>query len=309
LENRKEQNGQNPKSLDSHQTHLKRNPSLRDCKAVQACLPFSVTAIHRFPPRTRFPRTGELCPEGRKTMNDLMTPEQYFAPDSNLRKTRPCAAFTPLRPASLTSREMSLHSAISVHGFTFIGEQQVWYESILERCCALLGRLRTDVTAVAEQPPAVTFIDDAGRQRTHTFDFKFTVSGIGRIMTAVKPSAQVQKSGIDRIVELTAEQISPAIADFTALFTEENLSDVDLFNAEMVNLATRDPCPEDDAALAKCIRKLKGEITIEDLVDKSGLGGCGYDAVVRAVDAQTLRLVEYQKLEFDAFVTRMAKKG
>jgi hypothetical protein len=241
-------------------------------------------------------------------MTDLMTHEQYFMPDPNLREPRPCVEFTPHRPASLASRQMSLHSAISVHGFTFIGDQQVWYESILERCCALLGRLRTDVIEVAEQPPPVTFIDDAGRERSHTFDFKFTVSGIGRIMTAVKPSALVEKSGIDRIVELTTEQISPSIADFTVLFTEEGLSEVDLFNAEMVNLATRDPCPEDDAALAKCIRKLKGEISIEHLVERSGLGGCGYDAVVRAVDAQSLRLVEYQKLEFGAVVTRTGKR-
>jgi hypothetical protein len=241
-------------------------------------------------------------------MTDLMTYEQYMASDPNLRPTRPCVEFTPHRPASLASRQMSLHSAISVHGFTFIGDQQVWYESILERCCALLGRLRTDVIEVAEQPPPVTFINDAGRECSHTFDFKFTVSGIGRIMTAVKPSALVEESGIDRIVELTTEQISPSIADFTVLFTEKDLSEVDLFNAEMVNLATRDPCPDDDAVLAKCIRKLKGEITIENLVDQSGLGGCGYDAVVRAVDAQALRLVEYQKLEFDAVVTRTAKR-
>jgi hypothetical protein len=241
-------------------------------------------------------------------MTDLMTYEQYFTPDPNLRDARPCVEFTPHRPGSLTSREMSLHSAISVHGFSFIDGRMVWYESILERCCALLGRLRSDVIEVAEQPLPVTFIDDAGRKRTHTFDFKFTVSGIGRIMTAVKPLALVEKTGIDRIVELTTEQISPSIADFTVLFTEENLSDVDLFNAEMVNLATRDPCPEDDAALSKCIRKLKGEITVENLVDQSGLGGCGYDAVVRAVDAQTLRLIEYQKLEFDAVVARACKR-
>jgi hypothetical protein len=70
------------------------------------------------------------------------------------------------------------------------------------------------------------------------------------------------------------------------LFTEEKLSEVDLFNAEAVNLATRDPWPEDDAVMAKIIRKLKGEIEIGDLIDKSGLGGFGFDAVVRAIDAR-----------------------
>jgi hypothetical protein len=160
---------------------------------------------------------------------------------------------------------------------------------------------------VAEQPPAVTYVDDAGRERQHTFDFRFTQTAGTRSLFAVKPSALVAKSGIDRVVELVAEQISPSVADFVVLFTEKELSEVDLFNAEAVNMATRDACPEDDAKVANIIRKLKADITIDDLVEKSGLGGYGYDAVVRAVDAGRLRLVEYQKLELDAVVTRAAK--
>lgn len=214
----------------------------------------------------------------------------------------------PDPPPSLASREMSLHSAISVHGYTFVDGRKVWYESILERCCALLGRLRPDVVEIAEQPPAVTYVDDAGRERQHTFDFKFTVSHLGRVLVAVKPSARVAKTGIDRVIRLVAEQMPASTADCVVLFTEEKLSEVDLFNAEVVNMATRDACPEDDAALAKVLHKLRGDTTIGDLAETSGLGGYGYDAVVRAVDAGLLRLVEYQKLDFDALVTRVAKR-
>jgi hypothetical protein len=238
----------------------------------------------------------------------MMTFEEYFSPDPNLREPRPCPEFMPYPSPSVSSRPIGLHSAISVHGYIFIDGRQVWYESILERCCALLGRLRPDVTEVVEQPPAVTYIDDDGRERRHVFDFRFTVKRAGRVLTAVKPRALVEKTGIDRIVELAAEQISPSVADFVDLFTEEKLSEVDLFNAETVNMATRDPWPEDDAVLAEILRKLKGEIEIGDLVEKSGLGGFGYDAVVRAVDAGALRLVEYRKLEFDAVVARAAKR-
>lgn len=86
------------------------------------------------------------------------------------------------------------------------------------------------------------------------------------------------------------------------------LSEVDLFNAEAVNLATRDAWPADDAALAKVIAKLKGEATIGELVEKADLGGYGYDAVLRAIDGGKLRLVEYGKLDFDAAVARPAKR-
>jgi hypothetical protein len=42
--------------------------------------------------------------------------------------------------------------------------RQVCYEGIRERCCSVVGRLRPDILEVAEQPPAITYIDDAGRK-------------------------------------------------------------------------------------------------------------------------------------------------
>jgi hypothetical protein len=182
-----------------------------------------------------------------------------------------------------------------------------WYESILERCCAILARLRPDIVDIAEQPPAIAYIDDDGERQAHIFDFVFTTT-TGRVLTAVKPSALVARTGIDRIVELVAEQISPSTADAVSLFTEEMLTETDLFNAEVVNLATRDEWPEDDAVVAKVIAKLKSETTVGVLVERSRLAGYGYDAVVRAIDAGQLRLVEYGEIDFDAVVAKPVKR-
>lgn len=238
----------------------------------------------------------------------LITPEEYFAPDPNIRNDRPWSEILVDRMPSVSSRVMTLHSAISVHGYTFIDGRLTWYESILERCCALLARLRPDIVEVAEQPPPIVYVDDQGIRRPHTFDFKFTTTGIGRVLTAVKPSALVEKTGVDRVVELVAEQVSPSIADQVSLFTEQMLTETDLLNAETVNLATRDEWPDDDAAIAKVVAKLKGETTIGDLVDRSRLGGYGFDAVVRAIDARKLSLVDYGPLDFDAVVAKPAKR-
>jgi hypothetical protein len=238
----------------------------------------------------------------------LITPEEYFAPDQNIRNDRPWSEILVDRMPSVSSRVMTLHSAISVHGYTFIDGRLTWYESILERCCALLARLRPDIVEVAEQPPPIVYVDDQGIRRPHTFDFKFTTTGIGRVLTAVKPSALVEKTGVDRVVELVAEQVSPSIADQVSLFTEQMLTETDLLNAETVNLATRDEWPDDDAAIAKVLAKLKGETTIGDLVDRSRLGGYGFDAVVRAIDARKLSLVDYGPLDFDAVVAKPAKR-
>ena len=199
---------------------------------------------------------------------------------------------------------MSIHSALPLRTFDL---HQVCYEGALERCCLVVGRLRPDILEVAEQPPAITYIDDAGRKRRHIFDFRFTTTDGKRLLAAVKPSALIAVSGIDRIVELVAEQISPSVADFLVLITEEKLSRVNLFNVQAVNMATRDLCAENDAALAKVIRKMNGQASIGELVEKSTLGGYGYDAVVRSVFAGQLRLVEYCKLDFDTLLTRAPK--
>jgi hypothetical protein len=200
---------------------------------------------------------------------------------------------------------MIIHSAMPLRTFDLRGE--VCYEGALERCCLVVGSLRPDIVKVAEQPPSVTYIDDDGRKRRHIFDFRFTKSDGKRVLVAVKPSALIGISGIDRILELIAEQVSPAMVDYVMPFTEKKLSQVDHFNVQVVNMATRDLCPEADAALAKVVRKMNGQASIGELVERSGLGGYGYDAVVRALFAGQLRLVEYCMLDFDTLLTRAPK--
>jgi hypothetical protein len=46
----------------------------------------------------------------------MMTLQEYLTPDPSLRGPRSWPEFMPDAPLSLTSREMSLHSASSVHG-------------------------------------------------------------------------------------------------------------------------------------------------------------------------------------------------
>ncbi|MET4370798.1 hypothetical protein ABIA99_003492 [Bradyrhizobium sp. LB12.1] len=221
-----------------------------------------------------------------------MTLEQYLTPDPSLRPPRPCPDFLPDPLPSLSSRTIGMHSAISVHGWDYIDGRKVFYEAELERLFAILAKMRPDVLAVAEQPPAIFFIDDQGLKRPHTFDFLLTTTA-GRELVAVKPAHLVEKTGVGRIVELVAEQIMPSVADYVVLFTDKELSDVDVRNAELLHGASRDPWPEDDAVVAKIVRKLKGEITVGELILASKLGGYAFDAVMRAISAGAVELVEY----------------
>ena len=57
---------------------------------------------------------------------------------------------------------MSIHSAtLPLRTFDL---RQVCYEGALERSCSVVSSLRPDILEVAEQPPAITYIDDAGRK-------------------------------------------------------------------------------------------------------------------------------------------------
>jgi hypothetical protein len=140
------------------------------------------------------------------------------------------------------------------------------HEGALERCCSVVCGLRPDIVEVAEQPPAISYIDDAGRHRRHIFNFRITTTKGERYLAAVKPSALVAISGIGRLIELVAEQMSPSFADYVALITEKELSRVDLFNAQAFNMATRDPRPEDDEVMAKVVLKMDGQASVGELV-------------------------------------------
>ena len=227
-----------------------------------------------------------------------MTPyEQYLMPDPNLREPKPESDSLADTLPSLTSRELTLHSAYSVHGWDFFDRTKVWYESELELTFARLAKMRRDVAGIAEQPPAVRYIDDDGVEHPHTFDFLLKMKNGTRGFVAVKPFGRVEQTGVGRVVELIAEQISPSLADWTLLFTEHDLSPIDLFNAGAIHHARRDPWPEDDVVMAKVLARLKGEFTIGELAAKSRLGGYGFDAVVRALADGKIKLAQYGDLD------------
>jgi hypothetical protein len=227
-----------------------------------------------------------------------MTLEEYLTPDPSLRAPVSEPIFIPDVPASRSSRKINLHSKGSVRGFDFFDGRQTWYEAELEIKFGLLAKARPGVTEVVEQPPAVQYVDDDGVVRRHTFDW-LVVNGC-RQLVAVKPAALVEKSGILRIRELVAAQISRSVADEIVLFTEEKLTAVDLFNAGLMHHVMKEAktFPDDDAVVTKLAKRLRRPATIASLVERSKLDGWGFKAIVRAIVDGRLRLVEYDKIDY-----------
>lgn len=74
--------------------------------------------------------------------------------------------------ASHASRTVTLKSSFSSRGFLWNHTSLSWagYESTLERDFLTILNVRSDVKLWQEQPEPVTYVDDQGKRRKHTFD-------------------------------------------------------------------------------------------------------------------------------------------
>jgi hypothetical protein len=161
---------------------------------------------------------------------------------------------------------------------------------------------------VWEQPTPIEYVDDDGVVLSHTFDFLVTLRDGRRIAIAVKPAAKVDSTGIKRTVELIAEQMSPAFAGYVKLVTDKSFNIADRINAQLIHAVSDDNEPEDDAIVAKLVKKLRGETTVGKLVVASGLKGYGFRAVVRCIGAGHLTLTENCAIDDDTVVARGPRK-
>jgi hypothetical protein len=234
-------------------------------------------------------------------MTDL---EQYLSKDPSLRDPLPSPELIPLTKKGRRSRPINMHSKGSVRGFTHFNGYPTWYESEGEELIGLSFLANPNVVDVIDQPPPVFYYDDDGVLRKHTFDWKVVEICATRTLVAVKRSEQVEKSGVQRVVDLVAEQLSPDIADYVVLATEAKLTRTDTYNAKLLYSATRETIPRDDTIVEHLIRKMRGHTTIGELVEASGIHGSGFRAIVRAIANRRLVLTTYRTIDHDAVVKR-----
>jgi len=234
--------------------------------------------------------------------------QEYLRPDPSLLAPVPSDEFIPEVKLTRGSRKIDLHSKANVRGFFDVNGFMTFYESGGERKIGLHFLAMKEFVDIVEQPAVVYYVDDQGITRHHTFDWLLIKADGAKVLVAVKPAALVEKSGVDRIVELVASQISTATADFVLLVTDKDLTPVDHFNNELIYRAQKSKSPKDDKAVTQIAKKLRGETTIADLVEAVGVGGNGFFAVVRAIANGRLVPTTYRDIDYDAVVTRGRKK-
>ena len=206
---------------------------------------------------------------------------------------------------TVATRLPALRSRGSARGFAVHQNRVVVFESHLELMVLFLLAVMPSVAQIIDQPPAVTYTDDAGIARRHTFDFLVYLTDGTRIYVAVKPAEKVERSGIRRTVELIAQQLPPAIADRIVIVTDTDFTRVDRYNAQQAFECLRFPISADDDLIERMTSTLLGSVKIADLVSASGLGGTGFRAVVRCIATGMLVPVTLQfRITPDSYVTR-----
>ena len=208
--------------------------------------------------------------------------------------------------ASIASRRPALRSRGSCRGWIIdpTNNREIVFESNLERGLAEMLCARRDISQVVDQPPAVDYTTSDGLARRHVFDFLAITTGKQRIAIAVKPATKVQSSGIETVVSLIEKQVGNRFADRYVIRTEAHITRDRVFNARLI-LRSRNHQSEDDQKVILALVPMAASSTqIAALVNGSGLGARGFNAIIGLIDLGILRHVAHGRIDYASHVSR-----
>lgn len=208
---------------------------------------------------------------------------------------------------SQATRSFTWRSKISKRGSLVCPRrnQRYVYESGFEHDYMLICLTSDDVEDYIEQPEAVRYRLPDGRWEKHTFDGLLILKDSGRrIAVDVKPFDEVERSRIEETQRLIREQVGKAFADAYVVRTEEHIHPDDVFDAELLMHAYDLPCSVSDEVIAKLSVNLRGWCRVRDLVAAAGIGGNGFNAVVRLIGSEMLEVRDKARISYECFVRR-----
>lgn len=215
-------------------------------------------------------------------------------------------AWFPPSP-SIGSRRPPLRSRGSTRG-SLVDEnsqRELVFESRLERGLAEILRVRRDVHQIYDQPPPVTYRNDQGQTRTHTFDFLVVTEDGRRQAIAVKPEAKIESSGIREVLTRIETQVGTGFADDYLLRTERHITRDRVFNAQLISRSRRSRDSSDIAAIREIVDDLPGSVRIANIVGHSKLGARGFTALVCLIDDAWIEPVGTGRIDYITSVRRV----
>lgn len=170
----------------------------------------------------------------------------------------------PPRASSATIRPPAKHRyAVRGSMIDDATNREIVYASTLERDLACIMLADRRIVHVADQPPALDYVDDDNRKRRHTLDFLVTAADGRKIGIAVKPQVRVASSGIERTLELIRSGPSRNRADAFVLRTDRHISRDRAADARLIIRARRTRVDDDVAAVRDYAGTMRGRRTID----------------------------------------------
>lgn len=179
---------------------------------------------------------------------------------------------------------------------------EIVIESKLEGGFANTSMVDGNVVWIREQPPPVSFVDAAGKLRSHTFDFLVLRKSKLRVAVDIKPKRRILSTGLDVDHELIKAQVGAAFADIYLILTEEDLHPDAVADARLLLRARRTPDAEADSAVLRFLPPKGGSTSIKHIVSATGLEAAAFNAVVRLIDDGRLAISGDGRIDYGAAV-------
>jgi len=161
--------------------------------------------------------------------------------------------------------------------------RQLIFESHLERTCLLVVLSQPGVVDIWDQPPQITYRNQTGKRKAHTFDFLVTLDSGNRIAIAVKPGELVERNGFDREFALIRAQTAKHFADHALLVTDSSFSAAEVRNAELLHMFRQVEDAEADEAVQQVLRGMNCEMSLGQVVAATCLQGRAFRAGFKAI--------------------------
>lgn len=206
--------------------------------------------------------------------------------------------------ASVADRDVELRSRGSGRSFVVGGPTRhvIQCEAFLERTTLLHILTHPNVADVHEQQKFSWFGDD-DRKHSHFFDFIVVLKDGRKVAVAVKPEEHKAK-----LLKLwpTITAAARSHVDECIIWTERRMTRASAYNALLLYSTRRCPNDAHDARVREVVATLCGQATIGAIIQKSGLGGDGFRAVVRLIDAGEIVIPTGVRIAYDTLAAPCA---
>lgn len=180
-------------------------------------------------------------------------------------------------------------------------------ESHLEAQAALLLAAQSEVRDLVEQV-LFEWFDEDGEIHKHYIDLVATNHDGTVIGYAVRPLVRVKGTYLAQLALIKEQAIAQRVLGDFRLFTERDVCPVKLFNAKLFHSVRRPDCFHDSVA-RNIVGRMAGVVTIESLVEQTGLDGMGFRALVRLIRSGQLQMVSFERISRSCLVFKAKEVG